>query len=301
MKACARSYIWWSGLDRDIEEIARECNICGETQKALGNAPQPHWEHPNSPWSTIHLDFAGPVDGHTYLAVVDAYSKWAEVREVKNPNSATVVEILRSLFAAFGIPKKVVSDNGTAFVSEEIRDFNNRNGIKYVTSATYHPATNKQAERMVGELKRALSRGGPGTLACRISRFLSKQHTTCHAKTGNTPARLMFGRELPSLLDALKPAKDTPNRCDELPKSRTPVDGQVVLVKNFTGKPAWLQGRVVRRVGQRSWIVQTANGDVRRHIDHIKLRQTIQPTCDYSCRPLLTWDLRHCLVASVRS
>lgn len=60
------------------------------------------------------------------------------------------------MFATFGVPRRVISDNGTAFVLEEIQTFYERNGVHIVTPAPYHPATNGQAERYVAQLKEAL-------------------------------------------------------------------------------------------------------------------------------------------------
>lgn len=82
MKKCARSYVWWPGIDKVIEETVRQCRECQATQKSPPKAPIPTWDRPQTPWNTVHVDFAGPLLGRTYLVVVDAYTKWVEVRHV---------------------------------------------------------------------------------------------------------------------------------------------------------------------------------------------------------------------------
>ena len=60
------------------------------------------------------------------------------------------------MFATFGILEQIFSDNGTQFVSEEFPALVNSNGIRHITSAPYHPATNAPAERAVQTFKQAL-------------------------------------------------------------------------------------------------------------------------------------------------
>ena len=76
-----------------------------------------------------------------FLVVVDAHSKWPEVILVSSTTSSLTIEVLRDLFARFGIPEQIVSDNGAQFVSEEFQAFIRSNGISHITSAPYHPAT----------------------------------------------------------------------------------------------------------------------------------------------------------------
>ncbi|XP_064475427.1 uncharacterized protein K02A2.6-like [Ornithodoros turicata] len=306
-KAGVRVGARWSPWHRGYESLCSELHVVvwyrqrhrgdgqdvhqlRKNQKSPAKVLQPEWTRPSTPWHTIHLDFAGPIRGITFLVIVDAYSKWMGVRQVESPNSATVIRVLRGLFATFGIPQKAVSDNGTAFVSEEMKEFYRRNGVKCVTAAPYHPATNGQAERMVGYFKRTLSKATSGTLATQVSRILFKQHTTCHATTRKTPARLMFGRELPSALDGLLPKRHT-SQLDRLPESRTLHEGDVVLIRNFSSKPTWVQGDVTRRVGRRSWMVRTEDGECRRHIDHIRLLRRKAQLLDTGTSPLLAWNI----------
>ena len=75
---------------------------------------------------------------------------------VNSTSSSATIEVLRDLFARFGIPKQLVSDNSAQFVSEEFQAFIRSNGIRHITSATYHPATNGLAERAVQTSKQAL-------------------------------------------------------------------------------------------------------------------------------------------------
>ena len=75
---------------------------------------------------------------------------------VNSTSSSSTIEVLRDLFARFGIPEQLVSDNSAQFVSEEFQAFIRSNGIRHITSATYHPATNGLAERAVQTFKQAL-------------------------------------------------------------------------------------------------------------------------------------------------
>ena len=60
MKSLARSYVWWPGLDKDIEDLAKSCLACQSHKHAPAVAPLHPWTWPTSPWNRIHIDFAGP-------------------------------------------------------------------------------------------------------------------------------------------------------------------------------------------------------------------------------------------------
>ena len=81
---------------------------------------------------------------------------------VNSATSNATVEKLQTVFATHGLPEVIVSDNGTAFTSEEFALFVQRNGIRHLTSAPYHPASNGLAERAVQTLKSALKKDPGG-------------------------------------------------------------------------------------------------------------------------------------------
>ena len=66
-----------------------------------------------------HTDFAGPFQGKNILISIDAHSKWIEAVCTPSTASSCVIEELRTLFAKFGLPETIVTDNGTCFVSQE--------------------------------------------------------------------------------------------------------------------------------------------------------------------------------------
>lgn len=182
------------------------------------------------------------------LVIVDAYTKWLEVRNVCLATSSAVIQELGWLFATSGIPGEIISDNGSLFVSSEILEFYWRNGISSVTSALYHPATNGQAERMVAETKAALRKDSQGSMELRLACFLYEQHSTVNATTVETPANRMFGRELPLALTALRLKTSSADRDDLNPKQvRRLRPQQRVFIRSFTGPPAWIPGKLVKK------------------------------------------------------
>ena len=71
------------------------------------------------------------------------------------------------------------------------------NGIKHLTSAPYHPASNGLAERAVQILKNTLKKEPGGiSLEIQISRFLFSYRITPHCTTGVAPSELLMGRRL---------------------------------------------------------------------------------------------------------
>lgn len=271
MKAIARSYVWWPKIDEDIDSFVKHCRKCQHNRQSEPQVPTHFWIKPDRPWSRIHIDFAGPVNGACFLVVVDAYSNWAEVEIVPSLSSSMVIEKLRKLFASYGPPDLVVSDNGTAFVSQEMQEFLKINGIKSMQTAPYHPASNGRAERMVQELKMALKKQEEGTVACKVSRFLFKQHSTPHAGTGKTPAELMLGRKLQSPLDKLHPDSHADGYCAFSEPKRVFSRGDFVYVRNFGVGAKWLGARVLQRLGHVMYKVQTSDGVThRRHADHVR-------------------------------
>ncbi|XP_064479259.1 uncharacterized protein K02A2.6-like [Ornithodoros turicata] len=284
----AANYFWWPQLHTAIENAVSSCHTCQRYAKSLPRQPPPPWSRARVAWSVLHMDLAGPIHSQSHLAVVDAVTKWLEVRPVSTATSSALIDALRAIFATFGLPQLVVSDNGTAFASSEMKPFFSRNGIRHVTSAPYHPSTNGQAERMVQEFKRALKKHTQGSIHCRLSRFLLSQHITAHAVTKGTPAKQMFGRELRTALDAIHPHYE-----DSPPGIQAQLDdhfkvGQTAWFRTFTNNGKWCQVEVCRKVGKRSYEGLTQDGRLlRRHVDH--MRRSSSPV---DSTPLLTSSFR---------
>ncbi|XP_037930616.1 uncharacterized protein K02A2.6-like [Teleopsis dalmanni] len=146
MKAVARSYFWWPGLDEGIEMLARRCEKCACNKKNPPVAAGKPWPATLRPWSRLHIDYAGPFMGINFFIVVDAHSKWVEVKITSTINAIRTIELMREIFATHGIPDTIVSDNGRTFVSEEFEKYLKLSGIKHIRTAPYHPSSNEQAE-----------------------------------------------------------------------------------------------------------------------------------------------------------
>lgn len=292
MKALARSYVWWPGIDTEIEHLVKSCPVCQESRPSPAPAPLHPWEWPSQPWSRIHLDFAGPLHGHHYLVLVDAHSKWMDVHVMNSITSSKTIETLRVIFANHGLPRKVVTDNGTSFTSAEFKAFMSDNGIVHVTTSPYHPSSNGLAERAVQTFKNGLKRTQGATIQERISKFLFTYRLTPHTTTGVAPSQLLMGRRLRSRLDRLFP--DLSQRVEKKQSKqaehhdtakplRTFKVGDFVYVKDFSSpKNSWIPGTVTKVTGPLSYHVKVQSGNVvRRHVDAVRkrdvLRQLPQP------------------------
>lgn len=274
IKALARSYVWWPSIDSELESKVRSCIPCQENSAAPASK-QASWPVPKVAWERIHVDHAGPVDGHMLFIIVDAQSKWLEVFPVSSTSSSAAIAVLRDLFARFGLPKSLVSDNGTAFSSEEFRRFMSRNGITHIRTAPYHPNSNGIAERSVRTTKSALKKITEGPIAQRLARFLFSYRRSPLAATGRSPAENMFGRPMRCSLDLLQETRNSTKKQGPCYTSVYAV-GELVWARNFGRGSKWVPGTVLATVGNTMLKVETAAGIWSRHVDQVKHREVVQ-------------------------
>lgn len=286
MRALSRYYVWWPKIDSDVEKWVKGCRACQENRINEAEVPLYSWNIPDGPWERVHVDFAGPFQGKQWFILVDAFSKWVEVIPMKKITSERLINKLRELFARYGVPKQLVSDNGPSFTSNEFQQFMNGNGVRHIRSTPYHPKTNGLAERFVRTFKQRFlsTKYDEVSESLKLQRFLICYRNTPHKTTGKCPAELFLGRRLPEKLDRIKPnIKDKMEW--ELWKQKYYHDGNAKYRSFEVGDDVWVQneresgwrpGVVERKTGELSYEVCSAGQNKKKHADQLRSRsQTV--------------------------
>ena len=102
---------------------------------------------PTGPWQDCAADLLGPLPGgENFLLVVDYYSRFYEVVVMKTTTSTKIIEAMRPMFARFGVPYSLKTDNRTQFVSAEFENFLQELGIEHRKSPPLWPQANGEVE-----------------------------------------------------------------------------------------------------------------------------------------------------------
>lgn len=292
MKGLGRSYVWWPQLDKDIQRWVSLCDLCQSNRPREPKSRPQEWECPKAPWSRLHLDFAGPFMGHTFLVIVDAYSRWVEIVTMHSITSEAVVRVLRRVFATHGIPDVVVSDNGPQLTSMPFQTFLASLGIRHALIAPYHPAGNGRAERAVRSAKEVLAKLGGRNWQEQVAAYLLAQHSTPCPSTGQSPAEMLMGRRLRTILDRLHPSYAPETNKEHPQPSRVFLEGSFVYAQNFAQGPRWVPGIVAEITGPCSYRVQLEDGRMwRRHVDQLRNRVTGEGSAEARLQPPATAGL----------
>ena len=156
-------------------------------------------------WERLSMDWGYVKDQGNILVIVDARSGWIEAFPAGNRTSQTVKVHLSQIFARFGIPRILVSDNGPEFVISDLKQWCESMGIKKMESPIYHPRANGIVERAVQTVKRAI-RTWSSNLNVSFGAFLQRalmSHRITSKTGGKTPVELLLGRKvrLPAVTD----------------------------------------------------------------------------------------------------
>ena len=184
----AKTSVWWPGLSKELTKTVAQCTVCRKyftmRREPLMTTPLPDY-----PWQVVGSDLFW-LKGEQYLLVVDYFSRFPEVVKMSSTVSASIISVLKSLFARYGIPEVFRSDNGPQYSSEEFSRFLKSLGVRHVPSSPYYPQSNGLAERTVQTVKRLFKSSADPLLA--LLSYRATPLPWCNL----SPAELLMGRRL---------------------------------------------------------------------------------------------------------
>ena len=159
-------FFYWSGYRAQIRDYCRSCDICQRTFPKGRVPAAPLQEVPliDTPFSRVAVDIIGPLTpksdrGHRFvLTYVDVATRYPEAVALKTITTEAVAEALVEIFSRTGIPDEMLSDQGSQFTSDVMREVMRLLSVSQLHSTPYHPQTNGLVERFNGTLKSMLKK-----------------------------------------------------------------------------------------------------------------------------------------------
>lgn len=286
----AKISVWWPGISKQLKSYVENCPQCARDAKSP-KEPLIPTPLPAYPWQKVATDLFH-LDGKDYIVIVDYFSRFPEVKRLQSTTTQSIINTLKTMFARYGIPEIVRSDNGPQFSSQEFTQFAQKYNFKHITSSPHFPASNGQAERAVQTVKKLLKDAKDPFLA------LLAYRATPLPWCKRSPAELLMGRNIRSTLpvhnssllpewsyikefqqanEKLKQQQksdyDRRHRVRDLPE--IPSDTDVWVTTG--GHP--IPGRTITQSDTpRSYIVETPTGETRRNRSQLNIAPP--PTTD---------------------
>ena len=156
MQLKARATIYWPGIDADIIEYVKRCNICIQHKTVQPIQPLLPRDVPHAPWQDLAADFF-QFNSKEYLLVSDVFSKFPFIFNVTTKTADTVISNIEQLLSQYEYPFSLPTDNGPHFSSETFAKFLAKNKIDHITSSPHYPKSNGYIECQVKTIKTALA------------------------------------------------------------------------------------------------------------------------------------------------
>ena len=157
--------IWYPYMFLSLATIAgncRQCTLAGKNLKNMcpkrdvGKIPEPKETN-----ESVQFNFWGPIsylkESKKYVLVaVDRFSRWPSAMACNSNRSDKIVKFLKSYIIAHRVPRQIRVDQGTNFMSKEVRPFCHKKGIEILISPGNDHRATGCVERTIGSLKNSV-------------------------------------------------------------------------------------------------------------------------------------------------
>uniref|UniRef100_A0A2N9EJD9 Uncharacterized protein n=1 Tax=Fagus sylvatica TaxID=28930 RepID=A0A2N9EJD9_FAGSY len=207
---------YWPTMKKDAADFVKTCHTC-QVQANLIHTHPTSLQNMATPWPfhTWGLDLIGPINpasgGCIWILVATEYfTKWVEAIPLRKATGAAVANFIREhIITRFGIPYKLITDNGTPFINKDVREVLEHYRVKHRRSTPYYPQGNGQAEATNRMLLRILSKmvfDYGNDWKAHLADVLWAYRSSPKTATGFTPFSLVYARMAD--LEGLDEARD---------------------------------------------------------------------------------------------
>ncbi len=204
---------YWPTLFRDVQRYCRSCATCQKTSSTRGRkAPLMPLPVIEEPFQRMAMDIVGPLPksrtGKRFVLVICDYAtRWPEAIPMKSIDAEHVAEELVGIFSRVGIPREILTDQGTNFTSQLLTELYRLLHVRPIKTTPYHPQTDGLVERfnqtLKAMLRRATKQEGKDWDKL-IPYLLFAYREVPQASTGFSPFELVYGRHARGPLDILR-------------------------------------------------------------------------------------------------
>ena len=194
---------WWPNLKNDLVAFIRACSTCQLHSRFDRPAPNPMYPlpPPGIPFHTWGIDFMEnlPLTDRGNRHVLDAVcyaTKFHVAKAVPDTSAKTVALFIYELMLRFGAPQIVISDRGSAFMSQVLQEYLSHQAIAHFPTTPYHPQGNGAIERIHLVLMPIIERmtdGCPNKWDHFLGAANFVMNSRVHTVTGFSPFQLTHG------------------------------------------------------------------------------------------------------------
>ena len=217
-------HFFWPGMFQDISEFCRSCPECqkGIQKGRIPRAPLISIPPIDEPFQRIAIDFVGPLplteNKNRYILVcIDYATRYPEAFPLRNQEAETVADALVNLFSRVGVARELLTDQGSNFMSDLMKQVCKLLTVNKICTTPYHPAANGLVENFNGVLKKMLksyAQKQPSNWDKYIPYILFAYREVPNESTGFSPFELLYGRHIRGPLAILKEEWEEPTESD---------------------------------------------------------------------------------------
>ena len=195
----------WPGMYTQENYFCASCEICQLTSpRGVARAKLQLLPVIETPFDRIGIDVVGPLErrssGNRYILVICDYAtRYPEAFPLRSVKARQVANCLFQLFSQEDIPREILTDCGTNFLSKLLQQVYQLLGVNGIRTTPFHPQTDRLVERFNQTLKNMLMNfvSHTGSDWDQWPRYLLFAYCEVpQASAGFSPFKLLYGRQV---------------------------------------------------------------------------------------------------------